>query len=78
VEVARSSVDLGNQELTQARDRFAAGVTNNLEVVQAQEAVAAANDNYINALLAFNSAKAQLARARGLAADAITTAVTGK
>ena len=78
VEVARSSLDLANQEQTQARDRFAAGVTNNLEVVQAQEAVAAANDNYINALLAFNSAKAELARARGIAAEAIATAVTGK
>jgi outer membrane protein TolC len=78
VEVARSSVDLANQEQVQARDRFAAGVTNNLEVVQAQEAVAAANDNYINALLAFNSAKAALARARGITAEAIATAVTGK
>jgi outer membrane protein TolC len=37
VEVARSQVDLADQTLTQARDRFAAGVTDNLEVVQAQE-----------------------------------------
>ena len=37
VEVARSSVDLASQTLTQARDRFTAGVTDNLEVVQAQE-----------------------------------------
>ena len=40
VQVARSSVDLAEQTLTQARDRFAAGVTDNLEVVQAQETVA--------------------------------------
>ena len=37
VEVARSSVDLAEQTLTQARDRFSAGVTDNLEVVQAQQ-----------------------------------------
>ena len=40
VEVAQNSVDLANQTLTQARDRFAAGVADNLEVVQAQESVA--------------------------------------
>jgi outer membrane protein TolC len=78
VEVARSNVDLATQTVTQSRDRFAAGVTNNLEVVQAQEALATANDNYISALYAFNSAKAALARARGVSEEEITKAVTGK
>jgi outer membrane protein TolC len=65
VDVARRAVDLSRQELTQATDRFAAGVTNNLEVVQAQQSVALANENYIGALFAFNIAKAELVRARG-------------
>jgi outer membrane protein TolC len=65
VDVARSAVDLAGQQLTQSDDRFAAGVANNVEVVQAQEAVATANDNYISALFAYNLAKASLARALG-------------
>ncbi len=65
VEVARSAVDLAGQQLKQSEDRFTAGVANNVEVVQAQEAVATANDNYISALFAYNLAKASLARAIG-------------
>src|SRR5208337_4118480 len=45
VEVARSSVDLANQTLAQARDRFSAGVADNIEVVQAQQSVAGANES---------------------------------
>lgn len=65
VEVTRSSVDLAEQALTQSRDRFTAGVTDNLEVVQAQEAVAAAHESYIQSLYAHNLAKVELARAIG-------------
>ena len=71
VQVARSSVDLADQTLAQARDRFAAGVTDNLEVVQAQEIVAQANENYISSLYAHNLAKVALARAMGFAEDAV-------
>jgi outer membrane protein TolC len=71
VQVARSSVDLANQALTQARDRFSAGVTDNLEVVQAQEAVAQANENYISSLYAHNLAKVELARAIGFAEQGV-------
>jgi outer membrane protein TolC len=60
-------VDLANQQLTQARDRFAAGVSGSLEVVQSEQAVADANDNLISALYANNVAKATLARAVGSA-----------
>ncbi|HKB55475.1 MAG TPA: TolC family protein, partial [Ramlibacter sp.] len=70
VEVARSSMDLAQQTLVQAQDRFAAGVTTNLEVVQAQESIAATNENYIATLFAFNYAKLSLARALGVAEDA--------
>ena len=62
---------LANQELEQARDRFAAGVTSNIEVTQAQESVAAASDTYLAALYAHNLAKASLARALGVAETAI-------
>ena len=65
VTVAQENLDLANQTLTQARDRFVAGVTDNIEVVQAQESVASANDNVISALYAHNLAKVGLARALG-------------
>jgi outer membrane protein TolC len=65
VAVARSNLDLANETLVQARDRFAAGVTDNIEVVQAQGSVAIANDNLISALYAHNLAKVELARALG-------------
>jgi outer membrane protein TolC len=65
VEVARSSVDLAEQALTQSKDRYSAGVTDNLEVVQAQEAVAGAHESYIQSLYAHNLAKVELARSIG-------------
>ena len=77
VQVARGAVDLAQQQLTQARDRFAAGVTNNLEVIQAQEAVATANENYISSLYAFNAAKASLGRAVGGAEKTIPAFLQG-
>jgi outer membrane protein TolC len=67
VGVAQSNRGLAQQTLTQARDRFAAGVADTLEVVQAQETVAAAEQDYISALYAHNVAKATLARALGQA-----------
>jgi outer membrane protein TolC len=67
VAVAQSSVDLANQTLEQARDRFAAGVTDNIEVIQAQESVASANEAYISSLYQHNLAKIALARAIGIA-----------
>jgi len=71
VAVAQDNLDLANQTLAQARDRFAAGVTDNIEVVQAQESVATANDSLISALFAHNLAKINLARALGGAEQGI-------
>jgi outer membrane protein TolC len=71
VAVAQSNVDLAEQTLTQARDRFRAGVTDTVEVVQAQEAVASANENYISSLYQDNYAKISLARALGLAEQGV-------
>ncbi len=73
VEVARSNMDLANQTLKQARDRFTAGVTNTVEVVQAQQAVADANENLISAQFQYNVAKVSLARALGVAEEGIRT-----
>jgi outer membrane protein TolC len=63
--LARSNLDLANQTLDQARDRFSAGVADNIEVVQAQEALAGASEDAINSLYAHNLAKVALARAVG-------------
>jgi outer membrane protein TolC len=71
VAVALDNRDLANQTLIQARDRFAAGVSDTVEVVQAQEAVATANDTLISALFAHNVAKVALARALGGTAQGI-------
>jgi outer membrane protein TolC len=65
VTAARSNRDLANETLQQARDRFAAGVADTVEVVQAQELVAAAEQDLVSALYAHNRAKADLARALG-------------
>jgi outer membrane protein TolC len=69
VDVARSNMDLANQSLKQSRDRFTAGVTNTVEVLQAQQAVADANENLISAQYQYNVAKVSLARALGLAEE---------
>jgi outer membrane protein TolC/ABC-type transporter Mla MlaB component len=65
VQVANLGVQLSNEEVDQARDRFKAGVANNIEVIQAQDSLARANDNQIVALYRFNQARADLARAIG-------------
>ncbi len=78
VAVAQSNIDLANQTLTQAQDRFAAGVSDNLEVVQAQETVAASDQAYISSLYAHNLAKVSLARAVGVAEQAVRQFLGGK
>ena len=65
VQVANLGVQLSNEEVDQARDRFKAGVANNIEVIQAQDALSRANDNQITALYRFNQGRADLARAIG-------------
>lgn len=67
VTVSESNRTLAADTLRQARDRFAAGVADTLEVVQAQETVAGAERDYIASLFAHNLAKATLARAMGQA-----------
>jgi outer membrane protein TolC len=78
VAVALSNIDLAEQSLTQSRDRFAAGVTDTVEVVQAQEAVASAHESYISSLYNFNYAKISLARALGMAEEGVKEYFKGK
>jgi len=63
--------ELANLQMTQARDRFAAGVANNIEVIQAQEAVTLANEQFISATYGYNVSKALLARSLGTAESAV-------
>ena len=65
VDVARSGLALADKELGQARERFAAGIANNIELITAQDSLARAHDNLIDALYRYNLAHAQLAHATG-------------
>jgi outer membrane protein TolC len=77
LQVAARSRDLAGQELTQARDRFAAGVASNIELVQAQQSVTEAEEQYIDALLGFDVSKAVLARSLGDAEAAVQRMLGG-
>jgi outer membrane protein TolC len=76
-EAASRGTELAAQQLQQSRDRFAAGVANNIEVVQAQEAVAVATEQAIRAQYGFSVAKALLAQSIGNAEQALLKAVQG-
>ena len=65
VKVAEQNTSLAERALTQSQDRYANGVANYLEVVQAQEAVTVAGENYIQSLFSFNVAMISFARAGG-------------
>ena len=78
VNVARSNIDLSEETLVQSRDRFIAGVTDTVEVVQSQEAVAAAHEQYISSLYSYNYAKISLARALGMAEAGVKEYFRGK
>jgi len=78
VDVARSNIDLSEQALTQSRDRFSAGVTDTVEVVQSQQAVASAHEQYISSLYSYNFAKISLARALGVAEEGVKEYFKGK
>ncbi len=65
VQVANEGYALAEQEVAQAQRRFAAGVATNIEVTSAQDALARASDNQIEALYRFNQSRADLARATG-------------
>ena len=78
VNVARSNIDLADQTLTQSQDRFSAGVTDTVEVVQSQEAVASAHEQYISSLYNYNFAKSSLIRALGAGEPGVKEYFPGK
>jgi outer membrane protein TolC len=78
VEVAQSAVKLADEQVRQSEDRFRAGVTNNVEVVQAQDALATASENYIASLQAYSAAKLALARAIGISDSEYEQFLRGK
>ena len=78
VAVARQSVDLAGQQLAEAKDRFRAGVSDSLEVVQSQEAVATANETLIQSLYLDNVAKLSLVHALGDAEQRTKAFLGGK
>jgi outer membrane protein TolC len=78
VAVARENMDLANENLDRSKERFAAGVTDSVEVVQAQQSLSSANDQYITSLYGHNLAKLQLARALGVARSNYNQYITGQ
>jgi outer membrane protein TolC len=65
VEVAKSNAALAGEALSEAQQRYANGVSDNLAVSQAQQSVAQAEDQYVTSLYRHNVAKLSLARALG-------------
>jgi len=78
VEVARSNIELAEATLVQSRDRFGAGVTDTVEVVQSQQTVASAHEQYISSLYNYNYAKISLARVLGTAEEGVKEYFKGK
>ncbi len=77
VQVARSSMALAAEALSEAQQRYANGISDNLAVSEAQQSVAQANDQYVTSLYRHNVAKLSLARALG-AGDSYKTYLGGK
>jgi len=77
VKLAENNRGYATETLREARDRFNAGVTTTVEVVQAQEQVASAESDYISALFAFDLARISLARAMGEAETDLPTLLSG-
>ena len=78
VAVAQSNVDLAKEALSEAQQRYKAGVSDNLAVSQAQQAEAQADQQYVAALYRHNIAKLSLARAMGVAQTNYKDYIGGK
>jgi len=77
VNVARRNLDLANENLTRSKDRFSSGVTDSVEVVQAEQSLASANDQYITSTYNHNLSKLELARALGIARNSYSEYLGG-
>jgi outer membrane protein len=69
LQLSTEALRLSTRELTESRDRFAAGITNNIEVITAQNSLAQATDSQIGAMFDLQQAKADLSHARGRIAE---------
>jgi len=78
VDAAKSNLDLADEELSEAQQRFHSGVSDNLPVSQAQSQTEQAHDQYISALYQHNAAKLSLARALGVAETNLKDYLGGK
>lgn len=78
VRLAQTNRQYALETLNQARDRFAAGVTTSVEVVQAQQQESSAESDYINGLFAYNLARLTVARATGAAETNLSSLFEGK
>jgi RNA polymerase sigma factor (sigma-70 family) len=67
VDVAQRNVALANENLARSKDRFTSGVTDSVEVVQSEQSLEAAADQYITSVYNHNLAKLMLARSLGVA-----------
>ena len=76
--VAERARELAREQLRQAQDRFEAGVANNLDVVQAQETAAEAEEDVISSIYDVNLGRASLGRALGLAEQGFRQLVRGQ
>ncbi len=77
VNVARRNLDLANENLTRSKDRFESGVTDSVEVVQAEQSLASANDQFITSTYNHNLSKLELARALGVARNSYSEYLGG-
>jgi outer membrane protein TolC len=78
VAVSHSNVELATEALSEAQQRYAAGVADNLAVSQAQTSMAQADEQYVSSLYQHNVAKLSLARALGIAQTNYKDYVGGK
>jgi outer membrane protein TolC len=78
VRVAEQNKLLAQRALSQSKDRYTNGVTNYLEIVQAEEALTAADENYIESLFSFNISMISLTRALGGAETRLVQLLGGK
>jgi outer membrane protein TolC len=76
--MARVNITRQVKTLTRSEDCFTSGVTDSVEVVQAEQALASANDQYITSLHNHNFAKLSLARALGVARSSYTEYLGGR
>jgi outer membrane protein TolC len=65
IEVAEKSLRLAQEELRLAQQRYQQGVADNREVVEAQNRLAIAEDNLVEATFQYNLSRVELARAKG-------------